>query len=338
MLKEALNTILAQSFTDYEVIVGNDYTTEELTGEMLGITDPRIRIINHSVNLREVGNMNSLLAEASGRYFTWLIDDDLYEPVFLENAHNLLTSNNFPPALFSSYRELHGNSPFQPTSFLPYTQKIMDGRDYLDQYFAGHIKIISTCGLYDTRILREIVGGVEELCDFTYGLYCEYLLLVRCALLERIAYLDAPYVIFRVHDSSWGEINTELGKYIEAGRALMNRCSAVLNHPTLVENFSIYLLAIVRIHLVNYATKSVKLELERSRFCIVALGSALSRFSVEARNVWGNFQVEGGQRNFRIRLGFLKHVVDGYILILLILRNFWWRQIVKKPAMPRDRP
>jgi glycosyltransferase involved in cell wall biosynthesis len=66
LLRETLNSILAQSFTDFEVIVGNDYTQEVLTGEMLGITDPRIRFVNHPRNLREVGNMNALLEMAKG--------------------------------------------------------------------------------------------------------------------------------------------------------------------------------------------------------------------------------------------------------------------------------
>ena len=50
--------------------------------------DPRIRFVNHPTNLREVGNMNALLREATGRYFTWLFDDDLYEPGFLKAAYD----------------------------------------------------------------------------------------------------------------------------------------------------------------------------------------------------------------------------------------------------------
>jgi glycosyltransferase involved in cell wall biosynthesis len=75
LLIQTLNSLQAQTFTDFEIIIGNDYTEEILTSESLGIRDPRIRIINNRKNIGERENMNSLLGEARGRYFTWQFDD-----------------------------------------------------------------------------------------------------------------------------------------------------------------------------------------------------------------------------------------------------------------------
>ena len=54
LLLKTIMSILQQTFTDFEVIIGNDYTKEYLSSEDLGIKDPRVRIINHQQNLGEL--------------------------------------------------------------------------------------------------------------------------------------------------------------------------------------------------------------------------------------------------------------------------------------------
>jgi len=134
LLRQTLRSILAQSFGDFEVIVGNDDIAEVLTGEVLGIDDPRIRFVNHPRNLREVGNMNALLAMANGRYFTWLFDDDLYEPDFLQIAHDCLAEKGFPPAFFSSFRMLRPGETHQPRNFARGRVELLSGRKFLRRY------------------------------------------------------------------------------------------------------------------------------------------------------------------------------------------------------------
>jgi glycosyltransferase involved in cell wall biosynthesis len=260
LLRETIDSILAQDFSDFEVIVGNDYTSEILSGEMLGITDPRIRFVNHPVNLREVGNMNALLELADGRYFTWLFDDDLFESGYLQTAHKTLIQTGFPQALFSSYHVIDDNQKVLNSAPATGKLKQFSGVTFLTEYCAERLAIISTSGFFDTVALREKVGRVEELCDSAIGLYCEYLFLVRCAALHKIVYLDTPFVIFRAHVSSWGESNTELDKYRSAGQNLLRRCTEVLCRIDLSDTATPILLGLAKIHLISYATKLVAYE------------------------------------------------------------------------------
>ena len=110
LLKQSLASIINQTFSDFEVIVGNDYTQEILSAEILGIQDPRIRFINHPQNLGEVGNMNALLEMSRGKYFTWQFDDDLYATNFLETVHSTLIKFNFPSRVFTSHSFFYGSS------------------------------------------------------------------------------------------------------------------------------------------------------------------------------------------------------------------------------------
>lgn len=327
LLRQTLNSILAQTFGDFEVIVGNDYTAEVLTGEMLGITDPRIRFVNHPRNLREVGNMNALLDMATGRYFTWLFDDDLYEPNFLQTAHDCLATNDFPPALFSSFRMLPEEEKFEPQKLQYSTLSVLTGREFLRMYSASRPQIVSTCGLFDTAALRNIVGGVEELCSSAIGVYCEYLFLVRCALLDRIVYVNAPFVLFRIHSESWSESDREFDKYIEAGRELVRRCGEVLRHPTLADDYNANLMTICKQHLITVAHRSARIEVARKKFGVIAVSRALARLRKESSSTRKSFVNHGGDDSFRTRLDFIKMDFHCYYNIVLTMVSYLRRNL-----------
>jgi glycosyltransferase involved in cell wall biosynthesis len=305
LLRQALNSILAQTFADFEVIVGNDYQAEILSSELFGISDPRIRFVNHPQNLQEVGNMNALLAMASGRYFTWLADDDLYEPSFLQTAHDLLVKNDFPAGFFPSFRAIHGTEAPSPAVISPNSVWVLTGQEFLDRYFASRLKIISTYGLFDTVALRSVVGGVEELCAAAVGLYGEYIFLVRCARFEKILYSDAPLVIYRMHAGAWGCTNLELDKYREAGVELVRRSGEVLRHPSLASNLTKNLLALCDMHLYAYAAKLGKRDVVQGNFGPGAMYRSMKMLLTEIASVRRAFIAAGGGNDMRTTLIFV---------------------------------
>jgi glycosyltransferase involved in cell wall biosynthesis len=326
LLRQTLDSILAQTFTDFEVIVGNDYTAEVLTGEMVGITDPRIRFVNHPRNLGEVGNMNALLGMATGRYFTWLFDDDLYEPNFLGTAYDCLVETEFPPAFFSSFRMLRAGETFQPRQILRTTIVEFSGREFLRWYSPSRPQIASILGLFDTDVLRESVGELEELCPSAIGVYSEYLFLVRCALLGRIVFIDGPFVIYRIHSGSWSESPSELNKYITAGRELVRRSAEVLRHPALVADFDANLMMICEQHLITVAHRTIRIETARKKFGVAALWRAITRYRQEAVQIRKSFLEQGGCEGFRTQLVFKKiDVFCGYTIVMNLASGFYRR-------------
>jgi glycosyltransferase involved in cell wall biosynthesis len=322
LLREALNSVLAQSFTDFEIIVGNDYTAEILTCDMIGISDSRVRIVNYPENLKEVGNMNALLELATGRYFTWLFDDDLYEPGFLKTAHNCLERTGFPPAFFSSFRMLKVAEKFLPHKLQCDTMIELTGREFLSWYSANRPQIGSTCGLFDTVALKNIVGGVEDLCGAVIGIYCEYLFLVKCALLGRIVYIDAPYYVFRRHADSASESNQDLENHLVAGQELVRRSGEVLRHPTLVDDYSANLMKICKIHIITFAYVSSRFEFARKKFGVGTIYRALSQHWKESSRTRQLYASQVGDTGFRSKLTFLKLNTFCCYLIVRLLAHF----------------
>lgn len=322
MLAEALASVVAQSFADFEIIVGNDYVGEVLTSEALGIADPRLRVVNHPHNLQEVGNMNLLLALASGRYFTWLFDDDLYEPDFLQTVHDALVTAAFPPVLFPSFRMLKPTEQYRPRRVKPGATIEFSGGEFLDWYAERRPQVTSTNGLFQTALLKTVVGGVEALCPAAIGFHCEYLLLVKSALLERIVYLDAPGYVFRRHGDSASESNQDLENYRIAGRELLKRCSEVVRQSTLQPTGAASLLKIARIHVITFAYVISRFEFAQQTSGAAMVCRALSRHWRETMRTRAWYLHLGGAAGLRTSVAFLNVEIYCCYVIVRLLAHF----------------
>lgn len=229
LLVETLSSILAQTFADFEVIVGNDNTAELLTQEMLGINDRRVRILNHAVNLGEIGNMNALLAQSRGRFFTWLADDDLYTPDFLQAVRDAHEQYGPVHCVFTNYAS---GAVCKPDS-VDYMDSIvrMRGQNFLRIYLDRKIKAIGCYGVFETRHLRAI-GGIERL-GSGFSPYSDNLLAIRAGALENLCYIDAPLIFFRTHPGSISYSSPDLDAYLTAQEDLCARALEVFRTPQL---------------------------------------------------------------------------------------------------------
>ena len=87
-LAEALDALLSQTFTDFEIVISDNASTDgtEALVQRYMALDPRIRYYRNSVNLGAAKNYNVLIEYALGKYFKWMAHDDLIGPTFLEKC------------------------------------------------------------------------------------------------------------------------------------------------------------------------------------------------------------------------------------------------------------
>ena len=93
-LKNSLNSILTQSFTDIEVICVNDESTDgslEILKEFEQ-KDRRVKVINQK-NRGNGGARNTGLKHAKGEYVYFFDSDDALFPEALEKMYENITSN-----------------------------------------------------------------------------------------------------------------------------------------------------------------------------------------------------------------------------------------------------
>lgn len=79
-VKEAIDSIINQTFTDFELLLINDASTDGSLHVIEQYEDPRIRIINNEVNLKVVKSLNKGLSLARGEFIARMDADDVAHP------------------------------------------------------------------------------------------------------------------------------------------------------------------------------------------------------------------------------------------------------------------
>ncbi|MGF1454659.1 MAG: glycosyltransferase family 2 protein [Alphaproteobacteria bacterium] len=102
----ALEAILAQTYTDFEVVICDNASTDDTQEicESFAARDPRIRYIRNPENLGASPNFNKTFHESTGQYFAWHAHDDYYEPTWLERCVEALDND---PDVVLSYTRLN---------------------------------------------------------------------------------------------------------------------------------------------------------------------------------------------------------------------------------------
>jgi glycosyltransferase involved in cell wall biosynthesis len=85
-LREALDSLLAQTFLDFELIISDNASTDQTKDICLEYAsrEPRIRYIRQDANRGATFNFKFVLAEALGTFFMWASHDDAWEKNWLE--------------------------------------------------------------------------------------------------------------------------------------------------------------------------------------------------------------------------------------------------------------
>jgi glycosyltransferase involved in cell wall biosynthesis len=102
MLKRALRSVRRQNFTDYELIVVDDGSTEDIEA-VVRETAPDALFRRLPVNLGIPGARNAALEMATGEIGAFLDSDDVWHPNFLSYHHNAYLQIEHPIFVFTDY-------------------------------------------------------------------------------------------------------------------------------------------------------------------------------------------------------------------------------------------
>jgi len=118
-IHEALDSLLAQTFTDFELIISDNASTDETEAicREYAAKDSRIRYVRQSTNLGAVANFQFVLDEAVGEYFMWAAADDVWSIIFIEKAligfsHNHDVIASITKCIFGDNTNAAGDNSF----------------------------------------------------------------------------------------------------------------------------------------------------------------------------------------------------------------------------------
>lgn len=104
-IRTSIESCLQQTFTDFELIIVNDCSTDNtlnIIGEYAA-KDKRIVVVNNEFNKKLPLSLNTGFEKARGKYFTWTSDDNYYAPDALEKMLNVLETNPYIDLVYSDY-------------------------------------------------------------------------------------------------------------------------------------------------------------------------------------------------------------------------------------------
>jgi len=237
MLRECVRSILAQSFQDFEILLGNDDPSERLDNARLRISDEKIKIYNHKNNIGEIANLNFLLAQSRARYFTWLGDDDAYFETFLESVALALHKNS--NALVTFTEHLTGPTPPDSLQTTIGRSRVMPGRQFLRSYLSSTPKIQGCFGVWDRNYLVDIGGSLQLGTGF--GPYSDVRLAILAGLLNDVNYIDKKLIFNRTHRGSISFSSPDFDAYDTAQNDLIVESINVFNDGRLIDDFDLNL-------------------------------------------------------------------------------------------------
>ena len=92
-IRAAVDSVLTQTFADFELLIVDDNSPDDTFAIASSYRDPRVRCLRNHQNLGPEGNWNRCLAEATGRYFKLLPQDDVLAPNCLQREVEVLEND-----------------------------------------------------------------------------------------------------------------------------------------------------------------------------------------------------------------------------------------------------
>ncbi len=92
-VRESINSVLSQTFGDFELIVVNDGSQDQTADILASIRDGRLRIIHNDRNLGVAESSNRAMQQARGSYIARIDSDDVCLPIRLDRQKRFLDSH-----------------------------------------------------------------------------------------------------------------------------------------------------------------------------------------------------------------------------------------------------
>ena len=186
-LKESINSILNQTFQNFELIIIDDCSTDSSPAIAQHYTsiDSRIFYYRNNINLKLPKSLNIGFSKARGEYLTWTSCDNLYSPEALDELSKNLDANDEIGLVYSSMRIIN-----------EYGEK----KEIIHSGPAEHLifrNVVGACFLYRSSIAKS-VGNYDDdlfLCeDYEYWL--------RISSISKIQPINSCLYYYRRHNES----------------------------------------------------------------------------------------------------------------------------------------
>lgn len=200
MVTDTIDSILNQTFKDFELIIVDNYSTDTTEQVIKKYTDERLKFHRHENGGVVAVNRNYGISQARGEYIAFCDDDDLWLPDKLEKQINELEKDSRPGLVCTNaviFNETGDTVNFHDSG--------VTANDFILKSLLKTNRIICSSVLVRKSVLDD-VGLMDTSPDiFTAE---DYELWLRIARKYHITYINEPLVKYRVHSGGYKKSST----------------------------------------------------------------------------------------------------------------------------------
>ena len=199
-LRVAIDSVLNQTFQDFELIVWDDASTDNSWNIITSYTDPRIKALRSKSNSACSGCFPLISRELTGDYIAIHHSDDIWEPSKLSEQFSFLNSNPGYAAVFTNVTPIGENGEVFADKnhdyFSIFDQPNRTRHSWLNRFF-----YIGNCLCNPSVLMRR--KDFEESGSYRYGLFQlgDFDLWVRLCLKHEIYVLPQRLTRFRIRQN-----------------------------------------------------------------------------------------------------------------------------------------
>lgn len=201
-LQQAIDSILGQTYTDFEFIIINDGSTDDTESIIQSYADSRIKYFSNPLNLGIVETLNKGIDLAQGKYLARMDADDIALPERLEKQQRLMEDNPQIAVCGSQAFIINASGIKTEQNPLPLSDK------EIKTQLLFHNTFIHPTTFFKTAVIKKY----KYQADYQYAE--DYYLLAQIAKEHQVANLGEQLLLYRVH-----ELNTTSTKAKEMKKA-----------------------------------------------------------------------------------------------------------------------
>ncbi|WP_099067602.1 glycosyltransferase [Nostoc linckia] len=260
LVSQAINSVLAQTYKDYEIIVINDGSQDNTPQVLAEFSDRHHITAIHQANQGLSAARNAGIRSARGKYIAFLDDDDLWEPQKLEKQISVLEAN---PRIGLIYSD---------SLFFSDRQGLFPG-SYNTAFPTPNLQVLWT--LFQYNYIPVLTVVVRQDCLNQVGLFdktvtpCEdYDLWLRVIEKFPIYFLNQPLARYRESPSSLSQDREQmLTSHLRVKEKVIDRHPEFLKIPVKFLDpcfYNIYL-QLANLHIQNHQIEQARRVLHRYR-------------------------------------------------------------------------
>jgi glycosyltransferase involved in cell wall biosynthesis len=174
----SIRSALNQTYSNFELLVIDDGSTDNTAGVLAAVSDPRLRVIWHTTNRGAPAARNTGIANARGTYISFLDSDDEWHPDKIEKELAIMEDQPEVGVVYSGFwRHIHGKKSYVPFKWVKSKEgnihRELLWRNFINTQSLIRKNVLDTVGVFDENAPRfqdwDLFIRISEHYPFAYS-------------------------------------------------------------------------------------------------------------------------------------------------------------------------